>query len=452
MNIIVVGCGKIGTTIIASLVSEGHSVTVVDDDPEILSEISNVHDIMSVCGNAADYEVLQEAGVAKTELFVAVTGSDEMNMLSCFMAKRLGAQHTIARIRNPGYNATGLSFIRQELGLSLSINPERLAARELYNILKLPSATKVERFSGRNFEIIEIKLRDSSRFDGLTMREMREKFKTRVLVCTVQRGDEVYVPDGSFALKSGDRIAITATSDEIQKFLKDAGLLQKQARNVMILGGSRTAYYLAKMLLDTGNSVKILEQDEKSCQMLCDALPRAVVIHGDGAQQEVLMEEGLLSTDAFVALTGIDEENILLSIFAASKNVPKVISKVNRAELASMAEKLGLESVISPRAIVSDILVQYARALENSLGSNVETLYKLMDGKAEALEFNVKPNARLIGIPLKDLSTKPNILIAGIFRDRQTIIPAGDDMILAGDRVIVISAHRKLQDLSDILS
>ena len=451
MNIIVVGCGKIGTTIIASLVSEGHSVIAMDDDPEVLGEITNVHDIMGVCGNAADYESLQEAGANRAELFVAVTGSDEMNMLSCFMAKKLSAQHTIARIRNPGYNAKGLSFIRQQLGLSMSINPEQLAARELYNILKLPSAAKVERFSGRNFEIIELRLRDASPLDGLTMREMREKYKTRILVCAVQRGEEVLVPDGSFALKSGDRIAVTATSDEIQRFLKATGREKKQARSVMILGGSRTAYYLAKLLLDAGTSVKILERDAQLCESLCDALPKAVIIQGDGAQQELLLEEGLLSTDAFVALTGIDEENILLSIFAASKNVPKVISKVNREELASMAQKLGLESVVSPRGIVSDILVQYARALENSLGSSVETLYNLMDGRAEALEFNVKSDSRLVAIPLKDLSLKPNILIAGIFRDRRTIIPAGDDMILSGDRVIVIAGHQKLQDLSDIL-
>ena len=405
---------------------------------------------MGVCGNGADMESLEEAQAERAEMFIAVTGSDELNMLSCFMAKKMGAKHTVARIRNPEYNDKGLAFMRQQLDLSLSINPDLMAARELLNILKLPSAVKIETFSQGSFEIIELWLKNSV-LDGKRISEIRDKYKTKFLICAVRRGEQVFIPDGNFELKNGDKIGLTASPAEMQKFLRSVGVLQKQARNVMILGGSRTAYYLAKMLGSIGNSVKIIEKDPAVCSELCEALPKTVIIQGDGAQQELLLEEGIRTVDAFVALTGMDEENILISIFAALQNVPKVISKINRDELFSMAEKLGLDCLISPKKIISDVMVRYARALQNSLGSNVETLYKLMGDRAEALEFNVKADPKLTGIPLKELRLKSNILIAGIIRDRKTVIPVGEDMILPGDRVIVLSAGQRLNDLSDIL-
>ncbi len=451
MKIIISGCGKIGRTILASLVSEGHDIVAIDSDSAVLTEITNIHDVMGVCGNGADSDILTEAGVAGAEMFVAATGSDEMNMLSCFLARRLGAKNTIARIRSPEYNDRSLAFVRRELELSMAINPELLAAHELFNILKFPSAVKIEKFSGRGFEMIELRLKPDSVLDGMSLRSLREKYGTRVLICCVQRGDSVYIPGGDFVLKSGDKIDITAPPADMLKFFRSIGEFQKQARNVMLLGGSRTAYYLADMLTSGGASVKIIERDEKTCSELCEALPKAVIIHGDGAEQELLMEEGLKSLDAFIALTGMDEENILISIFAAAQKVPKVISKVNRDELAAMAERLGLDCIVSPKKIISDVIVQYARALKNSLGSNIETLYQLMDGKAEALEFNAKAAPKLTGIPLKELNIKKNILIAGILRYRKTVVPTGDDMILPDDRVIVVAADRKLSDLSDIL-
>lgn len=451
MKIIIAGCGKIGGTILASLVSEGHDIVAIDSDSAVLTEITNIHDVMGVCGNGADSDILTEAGVAGAEMFVAATGSDEMNMLSCFLARRLGAKNTIARIRSPEYNDRSLAFVRRELELSMAINPELLAAHELFNILKFPSAVKIEKFSGRGFEMIELRLKPDSVLDGMSLRSLREKYGTRVLICCVQRGDSVYIPGGDFVLKSGDKIDITAPPADMLKFFRSIGEFQKQARNVMLLGGSRTAYYLADMLTSGGASVKIIERGEKTCSELCEALPKAVIIHGDGAEQELLMEEGLKSLDAFIALTGMDEENILISIFAAAQKVPKVISKVNRDELAAMAERLGLDCIVSPKKIISDVIVQYARALKNSLGSNIETLYQLMDGKAEALEFNAKADPKLIGIPLKELNIKKNILIAGILRYRKTVVPTGDDMILPDDRVIVVAADRKLSDLSDIL-
>lgn len=451
MNVIIVGLGKIGTTILASLVGEGHDVVAVDSNPKVVSEITNAYDVMAVCGNGADCEPLEEAGVAKAELLIAVTDSDEMNMLSCFMAKKMGARHTIARIRNPEYNDRSLGFMKQQLELSMAINPELLAAEELFRLLKFPSALKVETFSRRSYEMVELRLKSDSVLDGMSLKDMRQNYKAKFLVCVVQRDDQVVIPDGNFVLKSGDKIGVTATPAEIQKLLKEMGILQKQARSVMILGGSRTTYYLAKMLSNSGNAVKIIERDRTLCRELCDALPKAVVIQGDGAQHDLLMEEGISDQDAFVALTGMDEENILISIFAAAQNIPKVISKVNRDEMAALAEKLGLDCIVSPRKMIADILIRYARALQNSLGSKVETLYKLMDDKAEALEFVAGSDLPFLGVPLKELHFKSGILIAGIIRDRKPIIPVGDDYIQAEDRVVVIAANQRLQDLADII-
>ena len=451
MKIIIGGCGKIGETLLAALVSEGHDVVALDNDPAVIAQITNIYDVMGVCGNAADCETLEDAGIAETELFIAVTPSDEVNMLSCFLAKRMGAEYTIARIRNPEYNDGSLGFMKQELGLSMAINPEQLAAKELFDRLKMPSAVKIETFAGRAFELIEMRLKDDSPLDGMMLKDLRDKYKTKVLICVVQRGDEVHIPSGNFVLRNGDRIGLTAAPYEMEKFLSNIGMLKKQARNVMLLGGSKTAWYLAKMLEETGSSVKIIEKDEKTCFTLSETLHDATIIHGDGSEHELLLEEGLHSTDAFISLTGMDEENILISLYAAQQKVPTVISKVNRNELVSMAEHLGIDCVISPRKVVSDVLLQYARALDNSRGSNVETLYKLMDDQAEALEFGVGMDSRLTNIPLRDLDLKPGILIAGIIRERQTIVPGGNDSILPGDKVVVIAANQRLADLSDIV-
>ena len=452
MKIIIIGCGKIGTTILSSLLQEGHDIVAVDTNPDVISEISNIYDSMYVCGNGADCETLSEAGVERADMFVAVTGSDELNMLSCFMAKRMGARHTVARIRNPEYNDHNLTFMRQQLDLSMSINPDLLAAQELFHLLKLPSAAKVETFSRRNFEMVELRLKPDSPLHGIKLMDLRKKYhEAKFLICAVQRGDQVYIPDGHFELCAGDQIQLTAAPQEIQKLLKSLGIMQKSARSVMILGASRVSYYLAKMLISSGTSVKIVEKEYPRCQEFSETLPQAIIIHGDGAQQELLLEEGIRSMDAFVSLTGMDEENILISFFASSQGVPKVISKVNREELGALAEKLGLECIVSPRKIISNVLARYARALENSLGSNVETLYKLMDGKAEALEFNVQADFKQTMIPLMDMRLKPGILIAGILRGKRTIIPSGEDSIQPGDRVIVLAAGQRLNVLSDII-
>ena len=451
MKIVVAGCGKIGQTVIGRLVAEGHDLVAIDSDNVILDELTNIYDIMVICGNCADSDVLDEISIQEAELFVALTGSDELNMLSCFIAKRMGCNNTIARIRNPEYNDDSLVFLRKELGLSMSINPDMLTASELFNILKLPSALKIEHFSRRNFEMIELIIKSGSELDGVKLADMKGRYGSKVLICAVQRGEDVYIPDGNFVLQSGDRISVSADHSDISKLLKSLSIHKKQSKYVMILGGSKSAFYLAKMLINSGASVKIIEKNPARCDELCEKLPQAMIIHGNGAQQELLLEEGLRSTDAFVALTGMDEENILVSIYAAANSVPTVISKVNRTELATMGSRLGLNCIVSPKNITADIFVRYARALENSMGSNVETLYKIMDGKAEALEFRIQPDSSITGLPLKEFNFKKNILIAGIIRGKKIIIPGGDDVILGDDKVIVVSKDHKLNDIEDIL-
>lgn len=453
MKIIIVGCGKIGETLLQSLEAEGHDITVVDSDQKVINEVSNIYDVMCVCGNGVDNDTLSEAEVSKADLLISVTDSDEINMLICFIAKKMGASYTVARVRNPEFNDKRMGQVKQYLDLSLTINPEFLAALEIFNILKLPAAINIETFSRRNFSMIELVLKEGTHFDGMSLIELRKKYNLNFLISVVKRGAEVYIPDGNFVLKTGDHICLTANFVEIQKLLKMLGLAKKQSKSVMILGASTTAYYLAKMLLRSGSDVTIIDKDINRCNKFAEILPGAVVINGDGAEQEVLLEEGITSVDAFASLTGIDEENILISFFAQSQNVPRVIAKVNRNELASMAEKLGLDSIVSPKKAVSNVITSYARALQNTLGSNVETMYKLMDGSVEALEFNVQSDFKGQHIALKDIKLKKDVLIAGIIRKRKAFVPTGDDEIIAGDKIIVIAksdVHR-MNDLSDIL-
>lgn len=452
MNIIVAGCGKIGVAILASLAAEGHNVVALDEKADVIEDITTNYDVMAICGNAVDSDTLLEAGVEETELFVACTNSDEVNMLSCFIARRLGAKNTIARIRNPEHNDASLSFLKQELGLNAAINPEQLMAGEMFNILRLPSAVKIESFSRRMLELVELKLNAESGLDGLSLMKVREKYKANYLISMVNRGDELYIPHGDFVLQTGDIIGLTAAPSEILKMLKLLGVMRKQAKNLIILGGSTAAYYLAKKCIDTGISVKIIEKKELRCRHFSAILPEASIICGDGTKQSLLLEEGLASAGAFVALTGSDEENILISLFAKEHGVPTVLAKVNREEMTVLAEKVGLDCIISPKESISNVLSSYARAIENSRGSNVETLYKLMDGAAEALEFKVKKDPRITNIPLKDLKFKPNVLIGGILRGRKTIIPSGVDVIMPEDHVVVIAAGQRFNDLADILA
>lgn len=452
MKIIIVGGGKVGKTIIESMLKEKHEVILVDNDPAVVGNVTNLYDVMGICANGTEYEKLLEAGADKADLFIAVTGSDELNMLSCFAAKKIGARHTVARVRNSEYNTASWGFMKQQLEISMAVNPEKLAAEAIYDILKLPSATKVESFTARSFEMIEIIVKKGSAIDGMTLVDLRKKFSEKFLVCVVQRENDVFIPNGTFKVLSGDKIGVMVTNDDAHSILKKFGYPAKEAKNIMLIGASKTALYLADMLIKGRSSVKIIEKDPEVCDIVCERLSsKASVVCGDGMSREILLEEGVDGLDALVALTDRDEENILISFYALSKQVQKVIAKVNRNELSSISENLGLETTFSPKNIVADILVRYARAIGNSIGSKVETLYSLFGGNAEALEFNVEQNFEFAGVPIKKLETKPGILVAGITRGDEALIPGGDDCILSGDKVIVVAKGERLCNLSDIL-
>ena len=452
MKIIIVGGGKVGKTIIESMLKEKHEVILVDNDPAVVGNVTNLYDVMGICANGTEYEKLLEAGADKADLFIAVTGSDELNMLSCFAAKKIGARHTVARVRNSEYNTASWGFMKQQLEISMAVNPEKLAAEAIYDILKLPSATKVESFTARSFEMIEIIVKKGSAIDGMTLVDLRKKFSEKFLVCVVQRENDVFIPNGTFRVLSGDKIGVMVTNDDAHSILKKFGYPAKEAKNIMLIGASKTALYLADMLIKGRSSVKIIEKDPEVCDIVCERLSsKASVVCGDGMSREILLEEGVDGLDALVALTDRDEENILISFYALSKQVQKVIAKVNRNELSSISENLGLETTFSPKNIVADILVRYARAIGNSIGSKVETLYSLFGGNAEALEFNVEQDFELAGVPMTKLETKPGILIAGITRGDEALIPGGDDCILSGDKVIVVAKGERLCNLSDIL-
>ena len=451
MKIVLVGCGKIGKTIIDSLVKEKHDVTAIDINPKVVESVTNSFDVMTLCGSATEYTILKEAEVGKADLFIAVTGSDELNMLSCLSAKKLGASYTVARIRNLENNAESLEFMQKNLSLSMAINPELMTAQAIYNVIKLPSASKVELFSSRHLRMIELVLPEKSVFNGKTLKELRKSRKERFLICTIGRGDEVFIPNGDFVLQSGDKIGLIVSESDVQKVFALLGIPHKAVTGVIVIGAGIIARYLANFLAEDHIAVKLVESDEKLCDEICDGLsPNVTLIHGDGTNQNLLMEEGLKSTDAFLTLTGKDELNILMSFYARSQNVPKLVTKVNIDEYASLAEQLGLNCIMTPRKIVADAIVKYARALESSLGSQIETLYSLMNGNAEAAEFKILGDFKHNGISLKHLKIKKNHIVAGIIRKRKPIIPSGDDLFMQDDHVIVIAAGEKLRSLADV--
>ncbi len=450
MNIVIIGDGKVGSTLSSQLQREGHDIVVIDNNQNALKNLINTQDVMCVEGNGALYEVQEEAGVPHADLVIACTSMDELNMLCCLLAKKLGAKKTIARVRDPQYFKQ-LNIMKEELGLSMGINPELAAATEISRIMLFPSATKIELFAKGKVELVEFKLAEKSMLDGMSLSEVYKKYKVKVLVCAVQREGELYIPDGDFRLRSGDKINLTASHENIEKFFKTLGILKDQSKTAIIVGGGKISYYLTIALQKIGVKVKIIEKDYERCMELSDLLPKASIIHGDGTDQDLLKEEGLEQVDAFASLTGIDEENIIMAMFASNLQVPKAVAKINRDSYMDMADMLGLESFVSPKNITANHIVSYVRAMQNSLGSNIETLYRLVDNQVEALEFIAREDGPYIGVPLKDLKLKKNLLIASIVRRRVPIIPGGDDKIEIGDSVIVVCRNQQFKDLKEIL-
>lgn len=450
MNIVIVGDGKVGYTLTEHLSKEGHDVTVIDNRAASLAQSMNAQDVICIEGNGVSYTVQMEAGVQKADLLIAATSGDEINMLCCMVANKLGAKHTIARVRNPEYQKQML-FLKEELGLSMTVNPEMAAAADISRMLRSASAINVEPFAKGRVEIVEFRVKEGSPLINLPLVDLAKKFQVRVLVCVVVRGDTAYIPKGDFTIAEGDKLSVVASPRDIAAFFRATGPLQRRVKEVMIVGGGRIAYYLTRQLLESGMHVKIIERDEARCHELSDLLPKAIVLHGDGTDQELLHEEGLHATDAFIALTGIDEENIILSMYAQSCKVDKVITKVNNARFIDMLDGSGLEVFISPKQITSQRILSYVRAMQNATGSGVETLYRMADGQVEALEFRVRPRSQCVGIPLKDLAIRPAVLIGAIIRRGKCIIPGGNDTIEAGDSVIIVTTLRGLQELDTIL-
>ena len=451
MKVIISGCGKIGTAILKSLIKEKHDIVVIDVNPQVVSDVSNRFDVLTICGNGANTQVLEEAGARSCDLFISMTSSDEYNMLSCFVAKKLGALHTVARIRNSEYNNHGFEFMKNELGISVSVNPELLTAQNLYNILNLPSATNVETFSANEMEMIEVIVKENSKVLDTPLYELRKKIPYKFLVCLVERDGKTYIPNGSFTINAGDKIGVFASKSDAPEILKHFGFDKKRIKSIMIVGASKIAFYLSKLLLSAKNTVKIIDLNEEKCLQFSENLEKVTMINGNGMSQELLIEEGILNTDAFIALTGKDEENVLMSIFAKNKNVPKTITKINREEILSLSEELGLDTALSPKYLVADLIVSYARALESSKNSKIETLYSLFGGTAEASEFKILHSFKHTNVPLKDLKINSQTLVAGIIRNRETIIPCGEDVFRIGDKVIIITAGQTVYDLSDVI-
>ncbi len=450
MQIIIVGCGKVGSALAEQLCKEGNDVTVLDTKSASVEHLVNEFDIMGYVGSGVSLDTLIEAGVKKADLLIAVTHSDELNLMCCLIAKKAGDCHTIARVRNPEYSME-TSFLKQEIGLALVINPELAAASEISRILRLPSAIDVEVFAKGRAEVLKLRIREGNPLCGISLQEMASDIGQDILVCVVERGEEIIIPNGMFVLQEKDKIYIAGSSRSTADFFKRIGVDANPVRNTMIIGGGKISYYLTRLLLATGIDVKIIERDAAVCDVLCQKLPDATIIHGDGTDKDLLLEEGLERMDSFAALTGMDEENIFLSLYAKTQSDIKTITKINRISFDEVIESLDLDTVVYPKDITAEYIIRYARALRNSIGSNVEAMHRIAGGKVEALEFIIRENAPVVDIPLMDLNLKKNILIACIQRGGRIIIPRGADSMQVGDTVVVVTTISGLTDIRDIL-
>ncbi len=453
MKIVIVGNGKIGSTLAEQLSREGHEITSIDNDPSALQRTAQELDILCVEGNGAVYETQIEAGADSADILIAATMYDELNLLCCLIAKKAGAQHTIARVRNPEYSKE-LSMISDDLGLSLSVNPELYCATEMARALRIPSAIKTDTFAGGRVELLKFQLQPDSPLVGRALVEMPGIVKVRVLVCAVERGEnEVFIPSGNFRLEAGDRISFIASPSGAQAFFRQLHLSGGRIRDVILSGGGRIAYYLARQLLDAGMDVKIIEKDYARCEELSALLPDATIFNGDGTDETFLLESGIEQADAFASLTGKDEENILISHYVRRMwPKVKVLTKVDRNSFQNIADSMDIGSTFNPRVSTSNLICSYVRSMQNSVGSKVETLYKLVGGKAEALEFRAAEGSAVCGIPFQKMKVKENLLIGCINREGRIIIPSGQDVIQPGDTVVVVTSVTGLKDLQDILA
>lgn len=453
MEIIIVGCGKVGSSLSEILGASEHNITVIDRNEILINEISNDFDVMGIVGNCLQTDVLEQANVDRANIFIATTGSDEANILSCLIARKMGTRHCVARVRNPEFGKQ-LVFMREELGISMMINPDFTAANEISKMLRYPTAIKIESFAKGRVDLAEMRINEGGILNNTALFELSRKLKLDVLICAVQRGEEIVIPKGDFVLRSGDKIHMTASHSEMVKFFKivSDAYREKRVKSAVIIGGGRIAYHLATQLIEMGVKVKIIEINEERCRFLSEALDKVDISCADGTDHDILQEERVYDADAIVTLTGIDEENILLSLLAQKCGVDKIVTKVNRSSLLQFSDSFGLDSIISPKSITVNQILQYVRAKQNSDGSGVITLYRLVNEQLEALEFVIRTNEDFVDVPLKKLELRGDVLIASIIRGNELIVPRGEDKLKINDSVVVITTNKGLHDLNDIFN
>ena len=452
MYIIIAGCGKVGGTLAEQLSREGHDITVIDQRPGVIQHVTNVADVRGLVGNGASYNIQKDAGIEKADLLIAVTNADEVNLLCCLVAKKAGGCQTIARVRNPVYYQE-VQHIKEELGLSMIINPEGAAALEMARLLRFPSAIDIDTFARGRIELLRFRIDEENPLCDQQIKSLSVLSQCEVLICVVERENQIMIPGGESRLRANDTISIVASPKNASRFFRQIGIQTNQVKNTMIIGGGQLCFYLTRRLLEMGIDVKIVEKNRERCEALCDLLPKAMIIHGDGTDQELLAEEGLADAQGFVALTDMDEENVMLSLYAKSMSKAKMITKVSSNTYDTIISTLNIGSIIHPKHITAESILQYVRAMQNSIGSNVETLYRLVDGNVEALEFIIKEKGEITDIPLLELELKSNLLVCAIYRKGKVIIPKGQDCMKVGDSVIIITTKcGKLKDICDILS
>ena len=451
MKIIVLGAGKVGKTLIKHMSNEDHDIIVVDQNATKVEEVVNQFDVIGVVGNGGSYDILMEAGAQDTNLIICVTTSDELNILAGLMAKKMGTKHTIARVRNPDYSSQR-DFMRNQLGFSMIVNPELEAASEIRRVLSFPSAVKVDTFSRGKVELAEFFVEDHSRLNGVELSQLHKITKTNILVCALSHNEDVIIPDGNYVIKPGDHLYITGTHRDLSRFCLDIGVITTRIKNVIIVGGGKIAYYLSKQLSTQGIKVKIIEKDKNRCQVLAEKLPYVTIIHGDGSDDELLNEEGIENTDAVLALTGLDEENIVLSLSAKSLYHKKTIAKVTRMNYAGLSDVLKVDSIVAPKKIVASQIIRYVRAKMNKDNdSSVKTLYKIVDGEVEAIEFKVTEQFKYLHKTLNEMKIKEHVLVAAIIRENEVIVPKGNTTMELNDYVIIVSRGEIMKSLNDIL-
>ena len=460
MKIIVVGCGKVGYALVEQLSAEDHDITIIDSNNQKLENACTNLDVIGITGNGTSYRVLEEAGVGEADLFIAVTNKDEINLLACLIAKKAGNCQTVARVRNPEYYQE-IGFLKEELGLSMVINPELAAAAEISQLIQVPSAMEIDSFAKGGMNLVKFELPEESPWAGMKISEISSRFNEDFLICVIERKKEacskkedqceVLIPDGNTYLKGKDKISVIVAQEHMNALFQKMGIPHRVIKNVMIAGGSTIAFYLAQQLLRSKIKVKIIDMDHDRCEELSELLPGAMVLEGDAANETLLNEEGIQDMDAFVSLTSFDEENIMLSLYANKISNAKLFTKVNRIAFEGVISEIPIGSVISPKNLTAEYIIRYVRSMQNSLGSNVEAVYRMMRNKVEALEFYLKEDSKVTNVTLANLKLKPGLLVCGIIRDGKRIIPTGQDVLQKGDSVIVVTTNIGLNDIQEIL-